>query len=221
MVEEIDAAYRAQGNLDLGWRFLYSPKATLTQNTGVAIIGLNPGGDRFSPPLPSVEKGNAWLASVESWPSRNTQPYFATFFRSVLAHRGINEIAPFLNRCLTSNLVPFRTRNAAELPLWALTWGTEFWRRHAAVLLTQRIIVAIGNDSSTKSPYSRLQSLFARDMSELVEAGEMAAGWGTLAVRYATYRHDLGETTLIGVPHFSRFETRDPNTIKWIASKLH
>ena len=65
MVAEISAAYGSAGDVNLGWRFLYSPKSTLSDNTGVAIIGLNPGGSEREPPLPSVESGNAWLLSVE------------------------------------------------------------------------------------------------------------------------------------------------------------
>ncbi|OGV67402.1 MAG: hypothetical protein A3K19_23565 [Lentisphaerae bacterium RIFOXYB12_FULL_65_16] len=60
------AAECARLGYDLGWRFLYSPKATLGPSTDIAFFGINPGGKVFEPPVASVEQGNAYR--TECWP---------------------------------------------------------------------------------------------------------------------------------------------------------
>ena len=144
---------------------------------------------------------------------------FAKFFRAVLSHRGANDIAPFVNRSLTTNLVPFRSRDAKELPKWAFDWGTAFWTRHIDVLASQRLIVAIGNEQN-RSSYSGLGSSFRAAGWTPEGSGSIPAGWGSLTVRHQTFARGSGRTTIVGIPHCSRFETRVPSTLKWIASLL-
>lgn len=219
MVSQIAEAYENAPDLNLGWRFLYSPKRTVHDNVGVAIFGLNPGGSSAELPSSSVEAGNAWLTTVERWPSSNTQPNFAKFFRAVLRHRGVNDIAGFLNKSLTTNLVPFRTPSAEDLPKWAFDWGIGFWREHLEVLASQRLIVAIGN-AGTRSAYAGLGRVFASAGWTCSDSGALRAGWGELEVRHQTFASGAVTTTIVGIPHCSRFETRDPVTIKWIADRL-
>jgi hypothetical protein len=216
MIDEIKSTYERSVDLTLGWRFLYSPKSTLKDNSAVAIIGLNPGGSSFVAPVPSVEAGNAWLTNIERWPSNNTQANFAKLFRRILKHRGIEKIDTFLKKSLTTNLVPFRTPSAKDLPTWAFDWGIGFWREHLDVFASQRVIVAIGNGKS-RSSYAGVAQVFASAGWVCTGSGELPAGWRTRIVRHKTFTHASQSVTIVGIPHCSRFETRDPATIKFIA----
>ena len=63
--EAIQAEYQRLGH-GIGWRFLTCP-AKLIDTASVALITLNPGGDRddLNAPRWSVENGNAY--EIESW----------------------------------------------------------------------------------------------------------------------------------------------------------
>ena len=65
-VNEIEQAYDDFGH-QLGWRFLYSPANTLSENTKLMFSGINPGEAHYGYPVPSVEEGNAYR--VERWGS--------------------------------------------------------------------------------------------------------------------------------------------------------
>jgi hypothetical protein len=62
--KRIQDAYGRIGH-QLGWRFLASPARTLSPETKLAFVGLNPGGSIYEPPPLSVEDGNAYR--VERW----------------------------------------------------------------------------------------------------------------------------------------------------------
>jgi hypothetical protein len=219
MVAEIATAYETLWGLSLGWRFLYSPKRTLEESNGFAVFGFNPGGAEFIRPMPSVESGNAWLRSVERWPSANTQPYFLSLVGKMLRRVAPQGTAAFLTRSLTSNIAPFRTGEAIELPRPAYDWSVNFWERHLQVLSTQRFILAVGN-SGGKSPYAALFAVYARSGWHAGAEQEMPCGWGSYVVRVRCLTKAGSNVVLVGVPHFSRFETRDPATVAILSEML-
>jgi len=219
MTAEIASAYDDLPGLSLGWRFLYSPKKTLEDSNGFAVFGFNPGGDVFEPPMPSVEAGNAWLRSVERWPSPNTQPYFLSLVGKMLRGVAPEGTAPFLARSLTSNISPFRTGGAIELPRAAYLWSVAFWERHFDVLTAQRFILAVGN-SDVRSPYAVLSALFSRNGWHAEPEDKMPCGWGSYVVRVCRLTKDGAGVVIAGVPHFSRFETRDPATVGALSQML-
>jgi hypothetical protein len=219
MTAEIGLAYENLSGLSLGWRFLYSPKRTLEESNGFAVLGFNPGGSTFIPPMPSVESGNAWLRSVERWPSSNTQPNFISLVGKVLRSVAPGSTAAFLARSLTSNIAPFRTGQAIELPQPAYDWSLAFWERHFEILAMQRFILAVGN-SGGKSPYAALLGLYGRNGWTAEAEENMPCGWGSYVVRVRRLNKRGANVVLVGVPHFSRFETRDPATVATLSQML-
>lgn len=218
MITEIATAYEDLWGLSLGWRFLYSPRKTLEESNGFAVFGFNPGGATFVPPMPSVETGNAWLRSVERWPSSNTQPYFLSLVGKMLRGVAPEGTAPFLARSLTSNIAPFRTGEAIELPRPAYDWSLAFWDLHFEILAAQRFVLAVGN--SGKSPYAALVALYGRNGWTAEAEAEMPCGWGSYVVRVRRLKKAGADVVLVGVPHFSRFETRDPATVATLSQML-
>ena len=221
MVNEIRLAYDAAADLSLGWRFLYSPKLTLTRNTGLAIFGYNPGGPAFEPPIPSVEAGNAWLTSVERWPSANTQPNFMRFMGKALRQVANGQIAQYLTRSLTSNLIPFRSKSAMGLPRWAHDWGISFWTKHIELIRSQEVIVAVGNASGdSRSPFAGIAKVLLDQGAALVASEDWPSGWGEQVVRFRRFSSGESTVSVIGVPHFSRFDTRDTKTIERVTTLM-
>jgi hypothetical protein len=219
MIAEIGAAYVRMRGLGLGWRFLYSPRRTLEENSGFAIFGLNPGGSSFEPPMPSVEAGNAWLASIERWPSANTQNNFTSLVGKIVQTSAPKGTSAFLACCLTANIVPFRTASAAELPRSAFEWSLDFWTRHFEVLSSQRFILAVGN-SGARSPFAALAEIYKKNGWSLGEEQEMPCGWGAYVLRMRRMTNGTKDVVIVGAPHFSRFETRDQKTVACLKQTL-
>lgn len=221
MVRKIRDAYDNASDLSLGWRFLYSPKVTLINNTRLAIFGYNPGGSVFERPMPSVEAGNAWLTSVERWPSANTQANFMRFMGKVARPYSDGQPANYFKQCLTTNLVPFRSRNANDLPQWAHEWGVRFWHEHFDVIRSQKVIITVGNaGGEARSAFAGVKKILVSNGAVLTEEESWPSGWGDHIVRYRRFTLDADDIALVGVPHFSRFDTRDPNTIAKVSALL-
>lgn len=121
---------------DLGWRFLYSPKATLGPETDIAFFGINPGGNAFEPPVASVEQGNAYR--TESWPGNGAslQREVKKLFQLLAVELGRSgDWEAIMDATLTSNFCPFRSPSWAALAkrddavrfsvaLWGQLWGS-------------------------------------------------------------------------------------------------
>src|SRR6266853_1044832 len=108
----VDKIRRAHTRLrhHLGWRFLYSPARTFSSRTRIVFIGTNPGGRRYEPSSPSVEKGNAYR--VEPWNrgKLNTLQRQVCAFYDVLAAAIPKAKAELLmDTTLAANFVPFRS----------------------------------------------------------------------------------------------------------------
>ncbi|NIR59664.1 MAG: hypothetical protein GWO02_09145, partial [Gammaproteobacteria bacterium] len=93
----------------LGWRFLYAPERTLRE-ADVALITLNPGGDRYQPPAWSYEGGDAYCS--ERW--GDCEPGAHALQRQVQRLFAIMSVEP--TAVLSGVLVPFRSRRWESWP---------------------------------------------------------------------------------------------------------
>ncbi len=217
MKAQIGAAHETLWGPRLGWRFLYSPRGTLEHNNAFAIFGFNPGGSTFVPPVSSVEDGNAWLTSVERWPSPHTQRNFINLVGKMLKPIADQGVPRFLGSSLTSNIVPFRTSSQIEVPTKAYEWSVDLWKRNIEVLRAQRLVLAVGN-AVKESTYSALTHLYLTDGWDGGADEALPCGWGTQVVRIRRFSRGSAILWLVGVPHFSRFDTRDPGTVEQLRS---
>jgi hypothetical protein len=129
-----------------GWRFLYTPQQTLTQNNGLLILGLNPGGDPHEyDPIESVEEGNAFL--VEDWNS-NFQKKVGQLMMRVAEAIDI-DFEDLMNHSCTSNLIPFRSKNWESLHRkdMLLIFAKHFWSI-ALLEIKPKVILCMGENVS-------------------------------------------------------------------------
>lgn len=194
----IERKYR---ELDLAWswRLLYTPFSTITSNSGVAFIGLNPGGDGGTPEV-AVQTGCAYLD--ESWgaaPGKSRlQRQVQAMFGSVAKAWGIQDIEGFLRQSLTGNLVPFRSPEWADLKeheTVCLTFGQRLWREIIDIARPRLILTAT----------RRVADCIFRAYDQAPRYKDRRTGWG--AVRWSVAQDIAGVPfkKLITVPHLSRF----------------
>src|SRR2546421_606458 len=111
----IERAYVQLGHT-IGWRFLTSPRATLSPKSTIGLVTLNPGGDSepADHPRASSEAGSAYL--IETWAgnTRGAAPLqlqVQALFRSLTRHLGEDgSLSTFINqRVMSAHFIPFRS----------------------------------------------------------------------------------------------------------------
>jgi uncharacterized protein (DUF697 family) len=181
----IESEYHKLG-YKLGWRFLTSPERNI-DTASVALITINPGGNVFEPARYSVEDGSAYV--IESW--KDCPPGQQALQRQVQQMFEIMNIDP--KDVLSGYLVPFRSRNWADLPRKseALKFGAGLWRE---VFAPRRVktVIAFGKDTA---PYVSdiLGARFSRKIS---------AGWGDQTIDEYSFGID---GRMLVLPHLSRY----------------
>jgi len=185
LVDLIDTEYGQRGDT-LGWRWLYSPRQTLSR-ANVALVGLNPGGSSYEPPVPSSEQGSAY--ATESW--GGLPPGHSTLQRQVLSL--FSCLGVKADDVLTGNLVPFRSRSWEALvnrPA-AVTFGQRLWQEVFAAHRPE-MIIAMGNTARD----ALVEVLGAYDRKYVT------VNWGSLV---GTYWALPNGGRLVGLPHLSRY----------------
>jgi hypothetical protein len=206
LVREIEDAYERLGH-NLGWRFLYSPARTLAPNTPLALVGTNPGGDRYEPPSASVEDGNAYRYPVETWPGGSAhgpnrlQRQVVSFYRELAGRLPGSPPERLMDDTLAVNFCPFRSPSWESLPsrpesvafsrqLW--TKILEFVNPAAVICLGQLPATELGTVLSTRA--------------RLIDGPEIGpVGWRPATYEMRLYASSRGSTLLVRLPHLSRF----------------
>jgi len=185
LVDLIDTEYGRRGDT-LGWRWLYSPRQTLSR-ANVALVGLNPGGGSYEPPVPSCEQGSAY--TTESW--GGLPPGHSTLQRQILSLYSCLGVKA--DDVLSGNLVPFRSRSweALRNRSTAVTFGQRLWQE---VFTAHRpeMIIAMGNTARD----ALVEVLGAYDRKYVT------VNWGSLVGTYWTLPKG---GRLVGLPHLSRY----------------
>jgi hypothetical protein len=187
--EQIDSEYRRLG-YRLGWRFLMGPMRTLT-TARVAVISLNPGGDRPHGPDWSSEDGSAYRIEAWRWYGRHQIPGRDPRQDQVQRLCALLHVLP--DDVLAGQFVPFRSPDWESLPNKpeALAFARRLWGEVFAEHRPE-IVTCIG-----KSPHGREVAalLGARLMDRI------PAGWGDHTIERYTFDE---RKRLIVLPHLSR-----------------
>lgn len=189
--EQIESEYQRLG-YRLGWRFLMGPMRTLT-TARVAVISLNPGGDRPHGPDWSSEDGSAYRIEAWRWRGRIQPPGQDPLQRQVQRLCALLHVHP--DDLLAGQFVPFRSpdwgslSNKPEALAFARRLWSEVFARHQP-----EVVTCIG-----KSPHG--PEIAALLDARLVD--RIPAGWGDQMLE--RYAFD-GAKRLIVLPHLSRFQ---------------
>jgi hypothetical protein len=181
----------------------------LTSPVRLAMVTLNPGGDRIRPdhPAASCEDGVSYV--VESWgstPGRSplqvqVQGLFA-MLQSAAGYDGSPR--QLMEESLIGHFVPFRSPRFADLPRQAdaLGFGHNLWRR----LLPEsrpKLTICLGREVQAE-----LRGLFPSALSATLEdSAAFQTGWGKYTADLDTYRTAEGRTArLLFLPHLSTWK---------------
>lgn len=203
LVSTIESAYDDLGHT-LGWRFLYTPRKTLRSRTRLALVGANPGGSEYRPPIESVESGNAYR--IEAWGKEGRLKPIQVQIRLLfcaLADELAIETNRLMDTTLTTNFSPFRA------PRWRLlpnrTGSTEFSQRLWADILdlvAPSAVLCLGAPA-----YELMHEAFEQYGARLLEEPDpIETGWPNASYRRARFKSAGSDLLLVGLPHLSQYK---------------
>lgn len=112
--------------------FLYSPPQTLVQNTGLLVVGINPGreNDMRDRPYPDRNE-NAYL--WEDWGTSRYRLAMLGLMRAIYRHYRAIDVDAAINSTLTSNFIPFRSARFSNVEKNVradmIAFSMDLWRR--------------------------------------------------------------------------------------------
>ncbi|MEW8437166.1 MAG: hypothetical protein AB2689_03330 [Candidatus Thiodiazotropha taylori] len=193
LVNSIRSEYE-QMDYMLGWRFLTSPKSTVSRKTHSVFITLNPGGSTISHEAQqeSCEEGSSYL--VEKWGSN--APGNAPLQRQIQSL--FNNLDWNFEKVLSGQFVPFRSPSWAELPhrQSALKFGYQIWSKLLDVVQPSTVVVM--SKSELRKP---IRSILGTPQSST----NVGVGWGNITAGLDIYPN----CRLVSLPHLSRFQIID------------
>ena len=198
-----------------GWRFLYTPKKTLSSKSEIVFVGLNPGGGCYERPIASVKNGNAYR--VEPWgkigPSgedRQLNPLqqqvckFYDLLASVWPGTNRDKLSErLMDGSLSSNFYPFRSRSIKHLKNKnnSALFATDLWS-DILDLVVPKLIITMGNDVR-----AHFDELLTEKHGGIVNPKEFDCDWsGKCTYRLAFTRIARTEVLLISLPHLSVYK---------------
>lgn len=187
----------------LGWRFLATSAETLSPDTSLAFVGLNPGGRVYEPPVASVETGNAYR--IERWGARGGPNALQVQVGRLYAQLAAKLDEPperLMDATLTANFCPFRSPSWESLvnPADSVAFSRALWTDLLSIA-RPRAVVCLGGETA-----SQLGAVLQRrGMTLSRPVKSCPAAWGAVTVGLAPYQDSNGQTLLVRLPHLSRF----------------
>jgi DNA invertase Pin-like site-specific DNA recombinase len=183
----IEAEYRRLAHT-LGWRFLTCPERNIL-TASVALVSINPGGDKFEPAKWSVENGNAY--KCERWD--DNLPGQAPLQQQVQRMFDVMDVK--LADVLSGYLVPFRSPEWSKLPkrTASIDFGVRLWREVFKQATNVETVIAFGKE--TAEPMIDILQARAKPKEHRAEWSEQTID----EYRFGSNRR------LVVLPHLSQF----------------
>jgi hypothetical protein len=200
---EIESAHVRLGHR-LGWRFLTCPRSTFVTYPKVALVTLQPGGNRdWFPALPrySQERGSAY--EVEDWGrgvGLDPLQYQVQMFFDALASRvGASSGHKLLAESLSSHFVPFRAPRFKDTPnkRETLAFSRALWTKILGVIHPSLIIVL------HEKAFETFSVILENSLGQLPTLNAMPTGWGDYVARIRDF---AAGPTLCWFPHWSTYK---------------
>jgi hypothetical protein len=191
-VATIEAEYDRLGHA-LGWRFLTTPRRTLSSRSQVAFLTLNPGGKGVNPThgVGSCEGGSAYVHEVWRGYPPGTQP----LQRQVRAMFSWLRLDP--DRTLSAYFIPFRSPDYRSLRERDASWqfAVRLWRDIFSEV-KPGLLVCIG---------TKVEAGLRKVWGEPDHRSFHPVGWGSIMATVSDYpTHQV-----LRLPHLSRFSIFD------------
>jgi hypothetical protein len=207
LIADIERTYQDLGH-QLGWRFLCVSRKVLEAPIEVALVLLNPTGEKITAdqPTESCEDGAAFL--TESWGGappgeHKVQVQIQKLFDELNQRLGLAESGPALmERSLSGFFVPFRAPRLADLSMRikSFLFCCRLWRR-LLELAQPRLIICIDRETHAElqfmiQGYTGLGAASTRTF---------ATGWGKCTADLTMFGEDA-EVRLLRLPNLSAFQ---------------
>ena len=185
---------------DLGWRFLYSPKATLGPRTEIVFIGLNPGGADDEGIQKSYEKGNAYFREPWNEEKLNSLQVQVCKFYDIVAGVWGGSRDKLMDESLALNLWPYRSRSFTVRDAQTTDANKFIDQLWTPILehIRPKLLVTMG--AFTTNQIHRLLP-----SSGTLKLKKHKTGWGEIIYQLGTVKIAGEETLLVALPHLSRF----------------
>jgi hypothetical protein len=211
--DKIRTEYKTLGYKN-GWRFLYTSRHTLSPNTKLLLIGLNPGGydpnNRYPEEYASFESGNAYRdepwglldSTTGNVGLNDLQKQLSALYEKVAQKINNNITRDYLmDNTLAANFYFYRSHNSEDLENKdrAKEFSLKLWS-----LLLQKlnptVIITYADDA-----YKGLGTIYKRCGYSLSEQ-KKATGWGK--TNYCLMNLLLADKSLmlIKLPHLSTYK---------------
>ncbi|MDW7774380.1 MAG: hypothetical protein SCH71_15955 [Desulfobulbaceae bacterium] len=206
-LEEITGEY-SRLNHTLGYRFLLGPRSTLSPETDILFLGLNPGGAVIPPehPCDSCENGPAFFNETWNAGAGRGNSALQLQVRSMLRDLagkmpGAGDSRQLMTRSLLAYYIPFRSPDFAGLPYKASS--REFSRRLWSGILREidpRLIICINNET-----FADISAILTASRGLEPQVIRSGVGWGNISAELALFNSRKRRTSLLRFPHLSRF----------------
>jgi hypothetical protein len=178
-----------------------TPARTLAPQTELAVVGLNPGGSTWAPPIFSVEEGNAYR--IERWDgSRDIQVQMLRMYEE-LARRWPRPTTAnaLMDTSLAAHFCPFRSPdwNSLASRRESIEFSEALWR-DVMKIVRPRAMICLGQAGPRLAAV--LESSGARQTGPQEKA---LVGWGAYTYGMTEYESPHGKTLIVQIPHLSRF----------------
>lgn len=214
-VEEIKEKYKELGLYTSerkkeecdGWRFLYCPKSKITDNNGLLILGLNPGAgyEKDKKCLPYCEE-NEYSYQWDKGCNDNIQRNIESLFKKISKKYGKSS-KDIVDGSLTSNLIPFRSKDIEELANLKLKKECFGFSRELWTDIIEKndfkVIICLGNSESGSS-YSNVKDILEKRHGDF-DTNKISIKWGENTIKYCEVPCENNRILLVGLPHFSHF----------------
>ncbi|MGD9161765.1 MAG: hypothetical protein PVG39_25365 [Desulfobacteraceae bacterium] len=205
-VESIENVYNDLGYV-LGWRFLNVSKEVFNSPVKIALVTINPAGDKIPLDHPfwaSCEDGVSFV--VERWdgalPGRSTlQIQVQEMFKllcTAIQYKGT--YIELMSQSLISHFIPFRSPRFDKLPKQeeSIVFGRSLWKKIFSVVSPQ-LVICLGRDVQ-----KQMKSLIQSELSGVpIKSEAFPTGWGKYNAELNTFKKSDGEVRLLYLPHLS------------------
>ncbi len=191
----------------LGWSFLGCSKNNILHNSSIGLITLNPGGNIYTEPIISFEKGNIY--SNEDWNGKGEgqeplQIQIQNLFSQLLPYcDNYNEATSLMNESLIGYFIPFRSPTYKQLgnKQEAIKLAKLIWSKIISQSNLSRLICI------DKITFHELDDIL-RNINgfQLVESSNMETGWGKITASVNHYKGNSSQISLTRLPHLSRYK---------------
>lgn len=196
-VSKIKREYEKLGH-QLGWRFLYSPKKTLSLSTKLMLVGINPAGGKDMGFVESSEEGNAYRPEVARLASPVFQLRVCAMFQEIAGHLGSTDWRQLMDEILTSNFCPFRWPSWKSLPRKkeSVAFSRQLWQPLCQDL-QPTVVICLG-----KVARKEFLALFKQaGWIETAAATKTPTGSGAVVITTHTLAKGNRSLVIFGLPH--------------------